>query len=393
MVSVSERFDYPYVIDDVINEFVLACHQVFAGDKLGILLVGSSARGELSWTMKESMACFYSDIEFIVVVEKMDKRSQSFSKEVADIQKRRDLGKRFKIDYVLNDWDGIARLDKKIFVFDSKNTGIELGDQPIKPMMPNVNKNNINFHELNDVLLHRMKALLMDVPDDLFYQANEQDNFCLSIAKNTLDITTWLFPYEAEELISGFENRLNSWERQRKDLKLSLYFGDDEFSFLRECIAIRRGVLKKLDAVSLLEKYISIYAKAINYCKFINDISSDEPLSKASVSSSLFLEFSFRRRLKEASLLLVNFKMFGLACLLTNIFTPRKGRQIEFCFLMIEALSLLLTNQKSKHDEMISQSKESLGHLLVLQDGMNRSRVDQWLGLRDQYRSLTEIVI
>lgn len=393
MVSVAKKFNYPCVIDNVIDDFILACKKIFADDKLGILLVGSAARGELCWSMKESSPCFYSDIEFIVVVEKMDGRCKAFSKKIAELERKRDLGKRFKIDYVLNNWTGITRLDKKIFVFDSKNTGIELGEHSVKLLMPDVRKDNLNFHELNDVLLHRMKALLMDVPDDVFERKHGHDVFCLSIAKNTLDITTWLYPYEADSLVSGFNNRLIKWEERRKDLILSSYFGDDEFDFLNNCIAMRRGEINGLDVASLLSGYVSIYAKAIAYCKEMNGIDTLESLSEPSVSRALFLEFSPRRRLKEASLLLMSFSVFGPMRLFANIFKARKGRQVEFCYSMIEALSLLMVGNKKKHDEMIGQSKSVLDSLLPVPVTNKKDRVAQWLGLRDQYRLLTEIVI
>ena len=393
MVGIAKKFDYPCVIDDVIDEFILACKQVFAGDKLGILLVGSAARGELCWSMKKSSPYFYSDIEFIVVVEKMDGRCQAFSKKIAELEQKRNLGKRFKIDYVLNNWAGIARLDKKIFVFDSKNTGIELGEHSVKVLMPDVRKDNLNFHELNDVLLHRMKALLMDVPDDIFDQKHEHDVFCLSIAKNTLDITTWLYPYEADHLVSGFNNRLKKWQERRNNLILSSYFGDDEFNFLNNCIAMRRGELNDLDVASLLSGYVSIYAKAIAYCKEMSGIAPPESLSKPSVSRALFLEFSLRRRLKEASLLLMNFSAFGPTRLFSNIFKARKGRQIEFCYSMIKALSLLMIDNKKQHDEMIGRSRSTLNTLLPVSVKIKKDRVAQWLGLREQYRQLTKIVI
>ena len=393
MISVAETFDYPCVIDDVIGDFVDVCHQVFAGDHLGILLVGSCSRGEMSWAMKKSLPNFYSDIEFIVVVEKNDRRRNVFAEKIAELDEKRDLGDRFKIDYVLNDWSGIARLDKKIFVFDAKSTGIELGDKAVKAIMPDVKKDNLNFSELNDVLLHRMKALVIDVPVDIFVRAEEQDTFCLSIAKNTLDITTWLFPYEADVLVSGFENRLNSWENRRKDLTLSLYFGDAEFNFFWECLAIRRSRLSDLNVISLLKKCLSVYAKAIAYCKAMNNIPQCEKLSKISVSKNLFLEFSLRRRLKEAFLLLINAGIFDCRSLFVNIFTPRKGRQIEFCYSMIEALYLLLMKKNSQYDAMINQSQAKLESLIPLDKTIDLSGAEQWLSLRERYRLINRIVI
>ena len=136
----------------------------------------------------------------------------AFEAEVSRLNASLDLGNRFKIDYVVNSWESVPKLEKRIIIFDSKQCGIEYGSKEVAPLLPEVTRRNINFKELNDVLLHRMKALLNDVPVSIFSNSSGEKEFCMSIAKNALDLTTWLHPYEARSLVSGFENRVGELE-------------------------------------------------------------------------------------------------------------------------------------------------------------------------------------
>jgi len=393
MISLADRYSYPEVIDDVISDFVDLCHHRLKSKRLGILLVGSASRGEISWVKQGDSYKFYSDIEFVVVVESVDKATQQlFAAEVSKLDDKRDLGERFKIDFVLNTWTGITAVEKKIFIFDSKNTGIELGNADVRPLLPTVTINNINFHELNDVLLHRMKALLAEIPVDLKSSNDGHDDFCLSIAKNALDITTWLYPYEGETLLSGFGNRLDAWEEKKSSLTLSDYFTDEDYAFLRKCLEIRKTGDAGLSARQLLVDYLTIYQKAVNYCKSMNGLSEVDQLSAAKTSSKLFWEYNYRRRLMEAYLMIRNYQLFGVVCLIRNIVMPRKGRQVQFCFSMIEAFSLYLGDEE-RLGSRLSSSEEKLAKLRLVKLSQESNWIAQWEMLREQYMQLSKIFI
>lgn len=394
MKSVAERYSYPTEIDSVIGRFIACCQQTFGVNKLGILLVGSAARGELSWSNEDKRLRFYSDIEFLVVVEKKTSRQSSdFTDAIERLNTEIDLGERFKIDFVVNTWKGMQKVEKRIFAFDSKNTGIELGSVDVRPFLPDVDRATLNFYELNDVLLHRMKALLTDVPLEIFDGGGNLDDFRLAIAKNALDITTWLYPYEAEKLVSGFENRLDGWDNNDKTLVLSEYFGQEEFGFLRECIAIRRFEREDYDLVDMLRRYIAIYERAIAYCKAMNKIESQRCLTEPAVSKTLFWEYSVRRRLKEAYLLSRNYRVFGARNFFRNILMPRKGRQIDFCYSMLKALSFYLSQRPEQFEMQLEKSKASLSMIRSITDSPERLPVERWLDLREQYTAINKVLI
>lgn len=393
-ISLAERFSYPPVIDEVISDFVSIAENVFGTLNLGVLLVGSVSRGELSWSKENDNICFYSDIEFIIVVDKKTALSMMNFAELVDLlDKKRELGHRFKIDFDVNTWDTIQKVDKKIFIFDSKNTGIDLGKKAVLPVLPIVTRENINFQELNDVLLHRMKSLLLDVPNVLFSDEKLVTDFALSIAKNTLDITTWLFPYEAEHLVSGFENRVEQWGNNRDHLVLFDFFDAADYEFLKECLEIRSAPLIVSDIRLTLGKCIRIYEKAIAYCKKMNHISKQYPLSDKKVSSKLFLEFVYRRRLKEGYLLIKSWRLFTIRNLVTNFFMPRKGRQIEFCYLMMQALSFYLNKQGEDYSDQLNEAKKQLKMIRRIEALELDTFEKTWLNLRSEYIVLNKVFI
>ena len=163
------KYSYPPIIYKVINEFLDICLSSFCNENLGVLLVGSTSRGEFCWLGDIDNPSLYSDIEFIVVVNDNEKKYEKmFRKKIDYMNENLDYGDKFKIDYVLNTWTGIKKVDKKIFIFDSRNAGVDLGKKPILCELPEVNILNINFKELNDVCLHRMRAVIHDTPEDIF---------------------------------------------------------------------------------------------------------------------------------------------------------------------------------------------------------------------------------
>ena len=393
LIEKIDAYGYPLDIKKVINEFVGAVNSVFENMNVGVLLIGSASRGELCWGLIGDKETVFSDIEFIVAVDSVTtiQRNELLLK-IDEIERRYPLGTRFHLDHVVIKWPELKTVEKRILVFDSKNTGIDLTIHSVKECLPDITKSNINFNELNDVLLHRMKSIVKEVPDGISLQHSENREFVLSIAKNSLDITTWLFPYEAEELASGFKNRLNLWKKKGADLLLSNYI-DDDFSFLADCLEIRMHPEKQYDTPLLLNKYINIYSQAIDYCKNINNINCNLSLSNNTVSKKLFFEYKFKRRLIEALYILRYHKIFNVSNIITNIFMPRKGKQVVFCFEMINALKAHLDGSDDVCRVLMDNSWLMLGELRKTNKREYNSHLDEWLELRDCYVTLNKIFI
>jgi len=387
-------YSYPEVINNAIQEFVNIVERRFRGQKTGVLLIGSASRGELCWGGSITEPVVFSDIEFFISVDNVSSAQYSLlSEDVEHAFSGLNLGERFHFDYTVIKWHDLPRLDKRIIVFDSKTCGIDLTHNSICDLLPEVTSESLDFHELNDVLLHRMKAIVNDIPSGMFNGNMDFTSFVLSIAKNTLDITTWLFPYEADQLVSGFENRLKIWQIKRSELKLTDYFDESDYEFLDDCLSIRKKPLEKYDVKSMLVKYIKIYKRAIEYCKSMNGVSEESDIGDHNISKQLFLEYKLKRRIKEAYLIALNIRTIGPNNVLKLVFMSRKGRQVEFCFEMIEALTKFMNEIESSNAGDLVKSKYKLSKLMKVCISNNKSFNDEWLFLRKQYRLLNKVII
>jgi len=392
--ELSKQYKYPAVIDAMIASFVEICERNFVNQKLGILLVGSTARGELVWTEIANLPYIFSDMEFLVVAEDVSRNTiHRFSAEILALQNGRSLGNRFKLDFSVLHWRKLPTLEKRIFIFDCKNSGIELGSAPVRCELPKVTKQNLNFQELNDTLLHRMKAVVNDIPMQFDSDGVETAEFKQSIAKNTLDVTTWLFPYESEHLTSGFKDRMRVWRSRWREMKLSDYLSNAEFEFLEECLEARSSGKSSKSTAFLLRNFLSVYERAIRYCKKMNGLESSVEISSSQASQTLFWEYNPRRRVMEAYKLTTHFEALGTRLLLRNIFCTRKGAQIEFCITLLEALLSILEGRDHQSRIQIRQSHSRLSNFLRVDIDEGASPLHQWYELREQYQKYNKLVI
>ena len=63
-----KQYGYPDVVFEVISKFLEIVSDVFENDDVGVLLVGSTSRGELCWQETNENIILFSDIEFIIAV-------------------------------------------------------------------------------------------------------------------------------------------------------------------------------------------------------------------------------------------------------------------------------------------------------------------------------------
>lgn len=347
----------PEALAPVIREFVDSVCAAFPDQKIGVLLVGSASRGELSWRMDRGNTELFSDIEFLIGVERHDRAAQSRlddrAKKISDDAK---LGTFFHIDYTFIEWAKLGQLDTKFFIFESKTCGIDMCAHKLAPELPATSKANLNWKELNEILIHRLSAILHAIPTDFFAaqpSAQTHQQFALALAKNTLDITTWLHPYESTELTAGFRNRVASWQKTDfNSLKLSGFFGAADIQYLASCIALRGDPTMSADAREMLPQTMRLYRQAIRYCKHMNGIAEHESLSGFNSSRALFDEYRLRARLAQSASVLKHTRSVGLSRLWRNLFGVRRGLAVEICSNLIDAALAWKINEQHAHGEL-----------------------------------------
>ncbi|MCF6252183.1 MAG: hypothetical protein L3J75_13075 [Methylococcaceae bacterium] len=384
------EYAYPEEIIDVVNEFVGVVNDVFNKQKSGVLLVGSAARGELCWEYSHNKLQMYSDIEFLVAVDyKNNRLLNDVKQQVADIESKCPYGEAFHIDYTVIPWPKLQKVDKKFFVFESKQCGIDLGNQSVSDCLPEINRSNLNWKELNEVLLHRMNSMLHAIPLSLFNSTMseiESRTFVLNIAKNTLDLTTWLHPYEADRLIAGFNARTDSWRHGfLEQSQLGNYLSEADVDYIGQCLAIRKSPDTQADAVYMLGQTLLLYKKGISYCKAMNSIDENKNISEVLPSIKLFDEYRLRQRVSQGLSLFINISNVGVIKFLRNTFSVRKGITANFSFYMLLAVHSYFKSGKMSQSDL-NKAKVELYKLTRIREKEGEDLVTTWLNMRECFK-------
>lgn len=389
------EYTYPEEIVDVIDEFVGIVNEVFNKQKSGVLLVGSAARGELCWEYAHNKLQMYSDIEFLVAVDyKNHNLLNNFKQQVADIESKCSYGEAFHIDYTVILWPKLQKVDKKFFVFESKQCGIDLGSHSVSESLPEINRSNLNWKELNEVLLHRMNSMLHAIPLSFFNSTMseiESRTFVLNLVKNTLDLTTWLHPYEADELKAGFNARTDSWKHGfLGQSQLGNYFSEADVEYIGQCLAIRKSPDTQVDAVYMLGQTLLLYKKGISYCKVINAIDEKKSISEVLPSIKLFDEYRFRQRVSQAISLFINISKTGVIKFLRNMLCVRKGVAASFSLYMLSA-AYSYTQGEQMEQSNLNKARVELFKLTRCREIEEESFVKTWVNLRDCFKKYQDI--
>jgi hypothetical protein len=393
--KVLEKYGYPPVLIEVISRFSECVLSLFEDSDPGVLLIGSASRGELSWLNEAGNIQLFSDIEFLVsVTKKNSKKERMFQELISKLEAEYDLGEIFHIDYTIIKWNKLPGLDKKFFIFECQQCGIDFGERSVRNELPIVSRSNLNWRELNEILLHRLNSILHILPLSFFDKKmteKEENNLALSLAKNSLDITTWLHPYEAEKLVSGFTSRLSAWDEDFiEQSKLGRYFSLDDIKYLKRCLALRGAPNKKVEAVVMLNQTLLLYKKSISYCKAMNSIDASASISAVLPSVKLFDEYRLRQRISQFVSMLVNFNKVGIAKMFRNSIGIRRGIAINVCHYMLLAANDYINNNDRCWSNL-NHAQLELSKLVLNVDIKSNDFITSWLRLRVKFKKYQDI--
>ena len=118
-----------------------------------------------------------------------------------------------------------------------------------------------------------------------------------------MDITTWLIPYEHQELIPGFKQRLDFLNAHWSNLNYKSFFTQDDLEFMNECYIgkMQLGFSKKTHV--LYQNAILLFIKAIKYMLHKHNLPADEKTYQDTLlknSRQLFEGQTAKRKLIES---------------------------------------------------------------------------------------------
>lgn len=174
------------------------------------LLMGSCSRGEETYFLNDrGERELLSDYEMLIIVnDKMDTElSDKRLKLLACELKEQSSSPCFDMEWSYKTVQQMKKLDKRFIFFEARESACVIyGNRLATEYFPTININNLNFCELNTVLIHRLYHVLRDClnTDEHYLQ--------YLIARNTLDIPTAVLPL-CGILQSSYERRNRTFSK------------------------------------------------------------------------------------------------------------------------------------------------------------------------------------
>ncbi len=203
-LSKLDEFCYPKeVVQHLKTIFEKTIETLGDGAIFSIVLIGSTARGELSYRFNsDNTLDIFSDYEFIIVL----KRGGRLSVSIVEILKANlsELKRNFHIRSPLFDIDfGIVSITKlkitpnTLWAYEVKENGVEVYGNGALKYLKTTNIRNLDFGNLNELIIVRLWNMLLHTDSRaLSEDISRYSKFVLTFyyARNILDILTIYLP-------------------------------------------------------------------------------------------------------------------------------------------------------------------------------------------------------
>jgi len=238
----------------------------------GILLAGSTSRGEESYLIKDEQQFLLSDIETIVVIEKLFGENNRLRDCFEFINSKYGYlfyNKKPKLEFSTKYLYQIKYADRRFYNFELKFSGLQLfGDKDYLKMIPLINISNLNYAELNTILIHRLISVANNLLNEINILARRY-----TICRNLLDIPTIILPYEGH-LLCGYKKRIESLVKIKNSKLFNHYFNFEEFKCLMEyCLGIKKNpslIDFNYDEHIMIKSLMEYFALTKRYLEHIN---------------------------------------------------------------------------------------------------------------------------
>lgn len=173
-------------------------------NQVAVIAMGSVARGEETYFLNvRGERELLSDFEMLIIVDKIKTRDEidELLCKIRDQYKRELSSPCFDLEWSYKTRHQLSYLDKRFIFFEAKESGkLIFGKKEYINLLPEINLANLNYCELNSVVIHRLYHVLRDINvEDAHYKK-------YLIARNTLDVSTAILPL-CGRLISSYKRR------------------------------------------------------------------------------------------------------------------------------------------------------------------------------------------
>lgn len=322
LLSFCDTYRYPPIIREHLHRIQ---KEIVAQvpDIHGILLIGSTARGEFSYRIEsDGNITLWSDYELLIVTKEKPnklKRAKLFH-ILSEFEK--EWGKDsplFHIDYSYISFKTLQDLPSLIRHYEAKQIGKVIFGRDIRPDIPEINATNLDYKELAEVILWRLWAIVLYAPQSWLIKGrkNEKteerknlktkdDLFSFVLCRNALDLTTYLLPWE-KVFLPLFRERTKYIKDHYPELRLREFFDSSFPEFLNNCLQGKLAFQFLIAPEQLYQQTLAYFVQAGKHLLAVNGIKesdSELTVSLLKYQSRLFNEFRFRRKVYELFLIL-----------------------------------------------------------------------------------------
>ena len=218
---------YPEKIQSQLIELFSETIKVSSNNLYSIILIGSTARNELSYYLTNDEINIHGDYEFIMIFKNKPNNNEIDSyNQLFEILKKKWKIKSplFSIDYGVYTLSRLKFLPPTLWLFELQHFGILVcGESVARMFKEKITINNIDKGNLKHLILVRLWNMYMFINDDFIRdKKNDITNVTKHYyARNVLDILTVLLPHK-KILEAGYGKRNQIFQTLDIDPKLDL---------------------------------------------------------------------------------------------------------------------------------------------------------------------------
>ncbi len=348
-LSFVDRYRYPPRIKDQFAEML----SLLDGARVkSVILTGSTSRGELSYSAENGGVTVFSDYELMIVaegrVEAEDR--ERLRNDFRRLERKFSRTPLFHIDFSCVSVPALRNLPPHLKHYETAKNGLVIYGEDVKPLLPRITPANLDFRDLNEILIWRLWAILLYLPaafaDGGKLTPEEENAFRYVVCRNLLDLPTWLLPWKGV-LLASFRERAAYLNAHFPELKDGLLVDEEFRDLMNECLAGKLELKFRRGAGELYAAAVSYFEKAkdrlLAWKGFGGRGGEGEILEKR--SARLFPDGHYRRKGYETIYFLRHYREMGLGQGLRWIFTGKYGLMLDFLLSVHSALASRLAGR------------------------------------------------